>query len=160
VNPTLSAGLLLGALLGFWTLVMGLTGWYHHPSLFLLDRIAIPIQIAVIVWGLQKTSSRNGYGRQVVHGVAISVLGSLILFGASLLATTLLFPHYFKEMETLGRLKMAQDGLAPERIEELIRLQVAWQRPLPRAFSAVFATWVLGLLSSLIAAAFMRRRAA
>jgi len=159
MNPTLSAGLLLGVLVAAWTFVMGFTGWYRHPSLLLLFWVVIPVQIAVIVWGLRRTAPHTNYGRQVVNGVVISVIASLIIFGASLLFTTVAFPQYFKELEALGRLKMAQDGLSPERIEELIRLQAPWQKPLPTAFSGVFGTWVTGLVTSLIAAAFLKKKA-
>lgn len=159
MNPTLLAGLLLGMLVAVWTFVMGLTGWYRHPSLLLLFWVVIPVQIAVIVWGLRKTAAHTNYGRQVVNGVVISVIASMIIFAASLLFTTVAFPQYFKELEALGRVKMAQDGLSPKRIEELIRLQAPWQKPLPTAFSGVFGTWVTGLVTSLIAAAFQRKKA-
>jgi hypothetical protein len=158
MNPTLSAGLLLGVLVAVWTFVMGLTGWYRHPSLLLLFWMVIPIQIAAVVWGLRRTASRTDYGWQVINGVVISVIASLIIFGASLFFTTVAFPQYFKDLEALGRLKMAQEGLAPERIEEIIRMQAPWQKPLPTAFSGVFGTWVTGLVTSLIAAAFLRRK--
>jgi hypothetical protein len=157
MNPTLSAGLLLGVLVAAWTFVMGFTGWYRHPSLLQLFWVVIPIQIAVLVWGLRKTAPRTNYGRQVINGVVISVIASLIIFGGSLLFTTVAFPQYFQELEALGRLKMAQDGLSPEHIEELIRLQAPWQKPLPTAFSGVFGTWVTGLVTSLIAAGFLKK---
>lgn len=158
MNSTLRAGLILGALVAGWTFVMGFTGWYRHPSLLLLFWAVIPMQIIVILWGLRQTAPHTNYGRQVVNGVVISVIASLIIFGASLLFTTVAFPEYFKELEALGRLKMAQDGLSPERIEELIRLQAPWQKPLPTAFSGVFGTWVTGLVTSLIAAAFLKKK--
>lgn len=158
MNPTLLAGLLLGMLVSVWTFVMGLTGWYHHPSLLLLFWVVIPVQVAVLLWSLRKTSSQAGYGRQVLNGLSISVIASMIIFGASLCFTTLAFPHYFQDMEALGRLKMAEAGLGPERIEEVIRLQAPWQKPLPTAFSGVLGTWVTGLVTSLVAAVWLRRK--
>jgi len=159
MNPTLLAGLLLGVLVSAWTFLMGITGWYRDPARLALFWVVIPIQIGVLLWGLRKTAPQAGYGRQVLHGVAMSVLGSLIIFGGSLLFTTIVFPSYFKELEALGRLKMAQEGLSPARIEELIRLQAPWQKPLPTAFAGVFGTWVTGLVTSLLAAIWLRRKA-
>jgi len=158
MNPTLLAGLLLGALEAIWTFVMGFTGWYCNPSLNFLFWMVIPIQIAMIAWGLRQTAPHTSYGRQVINGVVISVIASLIIFCASLLFTTVAFPNYFKEMEFLGRLKMTQAGLSSARIEEVIRMQAQWQKPLPTAFSGVFGTWVTGLVASLIAAAILRRK--
>ncbi len=158
MNPTLLAGLVLGLLVAVWTFVMGFTGWYRHPSLLLLFWVVIPIQIGVLLWGLRKTAPQAGYGRQVINGLSISVIASVLIFGSSLCFTTLAFPNYFQELEVLGRLKMAQAGLGPDRIEELVRLQAPWQKPLPTAFSGVFGTWVTGLVTSLLAAIWLRRK--
>lgn len=158
MNPTLLAGLLLGILVSAWTYFMGFTGWYRDPARVAYFWVVIPIQIAVLVWGLRRTASQAGYGRQVVQGVAMSVLGSLIIFAGSLLFTGVVFPSYFQELEAIGRLKMAQEGLSPARIEELIRLQAPWQRPLPTAFAGMFGTWVTGLVTSLLAAVWLRRK--
>ena len=158
MNQTLLAGLVLGVLVSAWTFTMGLTGWYRDPARLALFWMVIPIQIAVLVWGLRKTAPQAGYGRQVVHGVVISMLGSLLIFGGSLLFTTIVFPSYFTDLEMIGRAKMVQDGVSPARIEELIRLQAPWQKPLPTAFAGVFGTWVTGLITSLVAAAWLRRK--
>ena len=158
MNPTLLAGLVLGLLVATWTFVMGFTGWYRHPSLLLLFWVVIPLQIGVLLWGLRKTAPQAGYGRQVINGLSISVIASVIIFGSSLCFTTLVFPNYFQELEALGRLKMAQAGLGPDRIEELVRLQAPWQKPLPTAFSGVFGTWVTGLVTSLLAAIWLKRK--
>jgi len=158
MNPTLAAGLLLGFLVSAWSFIWAFAGWYRNPATFPLFWMVIPIQIVVVIWGLRQTAPRTGYGRQVVLGVAISVLGSLIIFGGSLLLTSVAFPTYFQDLEKLGRMQMAQDGLSPDRIEELIRQQAPWQKPLPAAFSGVFGTWVTGLVASLIAAIWLRRK--
>lgn len=158
MNPTLAAGLLLGFLVSAWEFIWGFAGWYRDPATFPLFWVVIPIQIAVVIWGLRNTAPQTGYGRQVVLGVAISVLGSVIIFGGSLLLTSVVFPAYFQDLEKIGRLKMAQQGLSQARIEELIRLQAPWQKPLPTAFAGVFGTWVTGLITSLLAAVWFRRR--
>lgn len=46
----------------------------------------------------------------------------------------------------------------PARIEELIRFQAPWQKPLPTAFAGVFGTWVTGLVASLLVAIGLRRK--
>ncbi|MDP2874778.1 MAG: DUF4199 domain-containing protein [Holophaga sp.] len=158
MNPTLTAGLLLGILVSAWSFIWVSVGWHRDPATFPLFWMVMPIQIVVVIWGLRKTAPHTGYGRQVVLGVAISVLGSLIIFGGSLLLTTVVFPSYFQDLERIGRMKMAQDGLNLARIDELIRAQAPWQKPLPAAFSGVFGTWVTGLLTSLIAAVWLRRK--
>lgn len=157
---TLRAGIILGILVVLWTFVMGFTGWYHHPSLFFLFWLVIPLQVGVLLVLLRITAPACGYVRQVGHGVAASVIASAIIFLGSLFFTMVLFPSYFREMEALGRLKMAQQGLTPAQIEALIQAQASMQRPLPTAFSGVLGTWFTGLLTSLIAATWLRRKTA
>jgi hypothetical protein len=155
---TLRYGLVLGLSVAAWTFVMGLTGWYKQPRLLALFWLVIPLQIAVLLVALRKTATQCRYGRQVWHGVSISLLGSMIIFSASLLFTTVAFPNYFQELELLGRQLMAQQGFTPAQIEAAVRAQAPMQTPRASAMAGAIGTVVTGLLTSLIAAAFYRKR--
>lgn len=137
---TLRAGIILGLLVVLWTFVMGFTGWYHHPSMRLLFYLVIPLQVIVLLVLLRITAATNGYLRQLANGVAASVIASGIIFLGSLLATAVVFPSFFQEMEALGRLKMVQQGVPPDQIEALVRAQAPFLRPLPQAFAGVLGT--------------------
>lgn len=158
MNATLQGGLILGLSVALWSFFMGVTDWYWDPAKAALSRMDIPMQIFIVVWTLRHTAPRYGYARQVVQGVALSVIASLLIFGASLLLTTVIFPDYFKNLEALGRLKMAEQGFSPTKIEQQVQLLASRQRPLALAFSGVMGTWVTGLVTSLVAAAFYRRK--
>ncbi|HEX4845782.1 MAG TPA: DUF4199 domain-containing protein [Geothrix sp.] len=154
----LRAGALLGVLVALWTFVMGFTGWYRHPSLLFLFWLVIPLQILVLVLTLRKTAPTAGYLRQVQNGVGASVIASIIIFASSLLFTMVVFPSYFAELEALGRLQMAKQGLSPEQIEAVVKAQAPMQKPLGSAFAGALGTWITGLFTSLIAAAWLRKR--
>jgi len=156
--PTLRAGLLLGLSVAAWTFVMGFTGWYKHPTLLFLFWLVIPLQIGLLLWALGGTASQDGYGRQVWNGVSISLLGSMIIFGASLLFTTRVFPHYFQELEALGRQMMARQGLSPEQIEAAVRAQAPMQTPRASAMAGAIGTVVTGFLTSVIASYWLRKK--
>ena len=93
------------------------------------------------------------------NGVGASVIASAIIFVGSLLFTTVVFPSYFAELEALGRLKMAQQGLSPDQIEAVVKAQAPMQKPLGSAFAGALGTWITGLFTSLVAAAWYHRRA-
>lgn len=154
---SLRAGVWLGSLVVLWSFVMGFTGWYRHPSLLFLFWLVIPLQIAVLVLLLKHTAPKAGYLRQVQIGVGASLVASGIIFVGSLLFTLVVFPSYFRELEALGRLRMAQQGLSPDQIEAVVRAQAPMQTPLGRAFAGALGTCITGLFTSLIAAAFYRR---
>ncbi len=152
------AGLILGGLVVLWTFVMGFTGWYRQPNLVPLFWLVIPLQIAVLAGMLRLTAPTGGYFRQVQNGVAASVIASLIIAVGSLLFTTVVFPSYFREMEALGRLQLAQQGFGPEQIEAVVKAQAPMRTPLGSAFAGALGTWITGLVTSLVAAVWFRRR--
>lgn len=156
--PTLRAGLILGLSVAAWTFVMGFTGWYRHPSLLFLFWLVVPLQIGILVWALRGTAADNGYGRQVWNGVSISLLASMIIFGASLIFTTRVFPHYFQDLEALGRQMMAQKGFTPEQIEAVVKANAPMQTPRASAMAGAIGTVVTGFLTSVVASVWFRKK--
>ncbi len=156
--PTLRAGLILGLAVAAWTFVMGFTGWYRDPWLLRLFWLVIPLQIGILVWALRGTAPVAGYGRQVWNGVSSSLLASMIIFGASLLFTTVVFPHYFQDLEVLGRQMMAQQGLSAQQIETAVRLQAPMQTPRASAMAGAIGTVVTGFFTSIVAAVWLRKK--
>lgn len=156
--PTLRAGLILGFSVAAWTFVMGLTGWYKHPALFRLFWLVVPLQIGILLWALRGTARVDGYGRQLWNGVSISLLASMIIFAASMLFTTVVFPKYFQELDALGRALMAKQGLSPEQIETAVRLQAPMQTPRASAMAGAIGTLATGFLTSALASVWLRKK--
>jgi len=158
MHTTLRYGVLLGLGVAAWTFVMGFTGWYKSPSMLYLFWLVIPYQIGLLVWGLRESGRDLGYGRQVWTGVSISLLGSLIIYAASILFTTVVFPKYFQELEALGRQVMAKQGLSPEQIEAAVKAQAPMQTPRASAMAGAIGTVLTGFFTSVIAAVWFRRK--
>jgi hypothetical protein len=158
VPSSLRYGLILGLTVAAWTFVMGFTGWYKQPTLLFLFWLVIPLQIGILLLALRSTAATTGYGRQVWNGVGASLLGSMIIYGASLFFTTILFPRYFQELEALGRQMMAQKGLGPDTIEAAVRTQAPMQTPRASAMAGAIGTVVTGFLTSVVAAIWLRKK--
>jgi hypothetical protein len=156
--PTFRAGVLLGFAVATWTFVMGFTGWFKHPGLWILAWMVVPMQIAILLWTLRDLAPTSGYGRQVWNGVSISLLGSMIIYTVTILFTTTVFPHYFQDLETLGRQIMARQGLSPAQIEAAVKAQSAMQTPRTSAMASVIGTVATGFLTSVIAAMWLRKK--
>ena len=156
--PTLRAGVILGLSVAAWTFVMGFTGWYKQPNLIALFWLVIPLQIGILLWSLHRTAPATGYGRQVWNGVSSSLLGSIIIYWTSLLFTTVVFPHYFQDLEALGRQLMAKQGLSAAQIDAAVRLQAPMQTPRASAMAGAIGTVVTGFFTSVIAAAWLRKK--
>jgi hypothetical protein len=156
--PTLRAGVILGLSVAAWTFVMGFTGWYKQPNLIALFWLVIPLQIGILLWSLHRTAPATGYGRQVWNGVSSSLLGSIIIYWTSLLFTTVVFPHYFQDLEALGRQLMAKQGLSAAQIDAAVRLQAPMQTPRASAMAGAIGTVVTGFLTSVVAAIWLRKK--
>ena len=152
------AGVLLGLLCVIWTFVMGFTAWYKDPVMLNLFFLVIVFEIAVIVWALRKTAPESTWGGQVVNGLTISVVASVIIFVASLLFTTVAFPDYFTDIQAAQAEMLKSAGLPEAEIRTQVAAAAAMQTPLMNALSGVIGTVVTGLVVSAIAGVFLRKK--
>ncbi len=155
---TVKAGIWLGVLCVLWTLVMGVTGWYKHPTLLNLFWVVILIEIAVLLWALRQTAATTPYLGQVGKGTVIAVIGAVIIFCGSLLFTTVLFPHYFEELRTVQTEMLRHAGKTEAEINAVLELGARVQTPFVNALMGVLGTVVTGFLASLLIAAFNRKK--
>lgn len=162
MNPTLAAGLLIGVLCGLWTFVMGFTGWYKDPGKVSAFFIVIVIEIAVLMWGLTQTAhrERRTYSGQVVAGTLMSIIGGVIIIGFSLLFTTVAFPDYFTEMESVYRGILRQEGKSEAEIATLVAEWSQGQSPMQQALYGFLGTFVTGVVVSAVLAIWVRARPA
>ncbi len=159
MNPILSAGLLIGVLCSVWTLVMGFTGWYKDPALANVFFAVILIEIGGLVWGLRRTAALGrGYGGQILAGTMMSIVAGVIIIASSLVFTTVLFPHYFAEVERTYRATLLQQGKTEAQIAAAIQASAATATPMAQAMSGFVGTLFTGIVASAVIAIFLRRR--
>jgi hypothetical protein len=152
-------GLILGALVAAWTLVMGFTGWYRHPTLAALFFVVVLVQIGVIVAVLRKTREGRTWGGQIRMGLITSAIGAVIIFLNSLLFTVVLFPTYFDDLRAGQREQLKNAGMSDADVETAVA-STPQPTVIGQAVSGVVGTLATGLVVSAIAGAFLRSRAA
>jgi TM2 domain-containing membrane protein YozV len=159
MNPIVAAGLLIGGLCGAWMFVMGFSGWYRDPQLLNLFFLVVIIEIAGLLWGLRKTAAQGRtYSGQVVAGTMMAVIAGVVIFLCSLLFTTVAFPNYFDEINTISRELMQKQGLSEPEITERMNAASTWQTPVMNALAGFLGTFVTGVIASAVIAAFLRQR--
>lgn len=158
MKPVLRAGVVLGVLCVFWMFVMGFTGWYKDPALLNLFFLVILIELGVLVWGLRQTAAERNYFGQVLAGLAIAGVASVIIFAGSMLFTSVLFPNYFDEMRVLQAAQLKAAGMPEDQIRAALDAARPLQTPLVNALSGVVGTMLTGLVASLVIAIFARKR--
>ena len=154
----LRAGVVLGILCVAWMFVMGFTGWYKDPVMLNLFFLVIPLEIGIVIWALRKTAPGATWGGQIVNGLMLSLVASVIIFGGSLLFTTVAFPTYFSDIQAAQTEMMKTAGISEADIKTQMAAAAAMQTPFINALSGVVGTVVTGLLVAAIAGAFLRKK--
>lgn len=158
MSTAIKSGILLGLLVEIWTAVVILAGWHKDPAMMLVFFLVIPLQITIVILALRRTAGESGYGRQVMNGLVLSIVAAVIIVLGSYVITTSVFPNYFDEIKTAGAEILAKAGRTPEQIAEEMRKNESMYDPMGNAMTGGIATVVTGLLVSLVAAFFIRKR--
>ncbi|MEK7348567.1 MAG: DUF4199 domain-containing protein [Candidatus Eisenbacteria bacterium] len=158
MRTTIKAGIILGILVEIWTVVVIAAGWHKDPALMAVFFLVIPIQITVIVMALKQTAAEAPYAKQVLNGIAISLIAGAIIFAGSYLLTTAVFPTYFDELRVAGAEILTKAGKSPEEIAVELKKNESMYDPLQNSLAGLFGTSVTGLLVSMIAAIFVRKK--
>lgn len=154
-------GAVLGLLVTAWMYVMGLTGWYKHPTMNGLFFLVILIHVGVLIWALRRSARDGaGYAAQVGRGLLISIAGGLLIVVASLLFVTVAFPRYFEELRDLQAAMMRQAGKNEAEVTAALGKTAAMQTPAAQAVAGFIGTVVTGLIASLVIALFARGKKA
>jgi hypothetical protein len=152
-------GVILGVLVEIWTFVMIATGWHRDPASRLLFFMVIPLQVTALVMALRQTSASGAiYGKQIVNGIAISLIGAAIVFVGLLLMTTVVFPHYLYEQRSLGAEMIAKAGRPAEEIEAQLSVNADLYDPLQVSFRGFVGTMLTGAVVTAITGFFVRKR--
>ncbi len=152
------AGVLLGVLGVIWTFVMGFTGWYKDPVMLNLFFLVIPLEIGMVIWALRKTAAGATWGGQIVNGLVLSLVASVIIFAGSLLFTTVAFPDYFADLQAAQTQMLKTAGMSEDEIKTQVAAAAAMQTPLVNALSGVIGTVVTGVIVAAIAGAIWRKK--
>ena len=158
MNVSIRAGILLGVLCAAWTFVMGFTGWYKDPVMVNVFFLVVPLEIGIVIWALRQTAATATWGGQIVNGLVLSVVASVIIFAGSLLFTTVVFPGYFNDIRATQTEMLKSSGMAEAQIQTTLAASAAMQTPLMNAVSGVIGTVVTGVVVAAIAGAFWRRK--
>ena len=153
MNTPVKYGVILGVVvgvLGFAIPALGLHTNMLASVGFLVAVIAI--NIVVVILALRQTATDSGYGRQIVNGLVVGVVGAVIVFLGSWVTTVVVFPSYLDEVAQGTRTSLAALGLSAEQIEA----QVGDGSAVGSAFQGAIGTVVTSVVVAAIVAIFKR----
>ncbi len=94
---------------------------------------------------------------QVKNGLVVGLVGSVIIFVASWLVTTAVFPDYFTAMAEGYREAYVNMGLAEDEVADLVAATAATS-PVRSAFDGVVGTMATSLVVAAIAGGWLRNK--
>lgn len=158
MNVAVKGGIVLGVAVALYSMINGFSGFYKSPSSDLAFIIvASLIELGVIIWILRQTAAVKRYGGQLATGMLVAIVGAVIVFGASLLFTSM-FPDYQEFALANASDSLRDSGASDAQIEQQMAVVEVMVRPLPSAIVGSVMTIVTGLVLSLIVAAFVRKK--
>ena len=158
MNVPVRWGVILGGAVAVLSLVFGLVGWHRtYEMSFVFLAIAILINVATVVLCLRQQASSEGWLGQVKNGLVVGLVGSVIIFVASWLVTTAVFPDYFTEMADGYREVYVSMGLTEDEVADLVAATAATS-PFRSAFDGVVGTMVTSLIVAAIAGGWLRNK--
>jgi hypothetical protein len=135
MNPILKTGLVTGVLCAVWMFVFGMAGWYRDPATAKLFFFAAAIEVGALIWGLRQTAREGrSYAAQVVAGTMMAIIAGVVIVGASLIFTTVVF----------------RDAMAVTRAVDPAAT------PMSEALNGFIGTLITGILGSAVIALWIR----
>ncbi len=160
MNHAVKWGLGLGAAVGLQNFVFGAAGWHTSataPIVYLV--IAIGLNVAAVVFCLRRTAADTGWAGQLLHGLALGAVASVLVFASSWLVSAVVFPDYFAEMAAGYREDLSQTDMPPAEIDEMVA-GIAATSPVRSAFEGVAGTLGTSLLAAAVGGIWLRRKGA
>lgn len=161
MSHTLKGGLLIGVLCSIWMYVVGFTGWYLDPDLQAMFFVVIPIEIAALFWALrQLPESEKTFAGILKAGTMMSLIAAAVIFVASYLFTTVVFPNYFDDVRVLGEQMYREQNMTEEEIAAVTASMAPMQTPFVNALTGAIGTIVTGFLGSAVLGLLLKKKTA
>lgn len=151
-------GLLLGAAVALQNFVFGAAGWHKSatmPIVYLV--IAISLNVVAVVLCLRQTAGDAGWLGQLLRGLVLGAVASVLVFASSWLVSAVIFPDYFAEMAAGYREDLSKTDMPPAAIETTVA-GVAATSPVRSALEGVAGTFGISLLAAAVSGFWLRRR--
>lgn len=161
MSLTLKGGLIAGVLCAVWMYVIGFTGWYRDPALQAMFWVVVLIEIGVLYWMLrQLPESEKTFGGILKAGTMMSLIAAVVIFVASYLFTSVVFPGYFEEVRVAGEEMYRAQGMTDEQVAAVMASMAPMQNSVVNALMGSIGTIVTGFLASAVLGLILKKKTA
>jgi len=119
--------------------------------------VAILINIVVVFLALKQTSGENPYGKQLLNGALIGVIGGILIFLSSWLLLAVVFPDYLDEMRAGYTEWIEASGLPEAQMQKQLEAMEN-ATPVSQSVPGLIGTFFTSLIVGAIVAIFQRKK--
>lgn len=149
---------MLGVSVAVVSFLFGLIGWHQaYEMSFVFLVIAILLNVTAVVRCLRERQSEDAWGAQILNGLVLGAVASVIIFFTSWLVTAAIFPEYFAEMAEGYRQTFVDMGLSDAEVEDMVSATAATS-PIRSAIDGVIGTMATSLVVAAIAGFWFRKK--
>jgi hypothetical protein len=159
MKAVITASVVLAVLVTLVSIVIAATGLHENPMVvgpgFIL--VAIVINLGAVFWALKSNAAEAGYGRQLGNGALIGIIAGVVIFLASFVLLTYVFPDYIAEMRA-GTLEFMEGaGVPQDKLDQQAAAMEA-MTPATQALNGTLGTFFTSLVGAAILAIFLRKK--
>jgi hypothetical protein len=159
MNPVIKASLILVAAVAVVQLGMAAAGFHENPIVAGLVSLVvfIGINIGAVVWALKQTAADSAYGKQLMNGAVIGLLGGVMIMAFSFLMLTFIFPNYIQEARDAAIAFYEGSGMSEAQIDAAV-VKLDAMTPANQALQGAVGTFGTSVIVAAIAGIFLRKK--
>jgi len=159
MNSVIKASVALAVLVTIVSVIFVAAGLHESSPMLgiVLIVLFIGLNIGCLFWALSPTAAVNGYGKQMLSVVIFGVVAAVVIFGLSMLQTTVLFPDYIDE-STTAMIEFFEDMDMPEDALQQQIAKAEARTPMGEARNGAIGTLITSLIVGAIVSIFKRKK--
>jgi hypothetical protein len=157
MNVAVKHGVALGVVVGALGFLLAALGMHMNPALpMVFVGLATIINVVVMFLALRRTASASSWVGQVRNGLALGVVGAVIVFASSWVMTALVFPDYHAEFAAAQRATLESLGVSAADVElQMVAFEQATS--VGSALSGAVGTLITSAVSAAVIGFFKRQ---
>lgn len=160
MNAAVKWGVILAAIVFLINLVSIGAGLHTNQAAGMVTIVIyIGANVACVVMALKATAAVKGYGGQLGSGLVLGVVAAVLIVVLSYLLMTVVFPNATDEILAMQAAQLEGRGLPQEQLDMQLKMMETMSTPAIQAAMGGFFTVLTSLITSAIAAIWLRNKA-
>jgi len=158
MNAAVKAGVILAVVVALLSILFYVAGLHENPmASMVLLLVFILVNLGVVVWSLKQTAGENPYGKQLLNGAVIGLVGGVLILASSFVLQSYVFPNAIQESRDATASWLESMNMPEAQLDvQLKKLDAV--TPMKNAIQGCVGTFFTSLIGAGIAGIFLRKK--